>query len=256
MADRSGADTLAVSCPFELSRFEDAAKVVGLENKLKVRDILELLAESMDLGDKGDVMKIAVIVRQVPDLIEPLEIAGSGQAVALDGATLPGQRIRQSCAGAGVVAEGEALGQQRHARSASGFGEIDDTLYAAAAKGADRIVTIAYDEPQPPTARQAAAMYAQCVKQLEADLVLVGVSAHDELESSLAPLAGPEPRSALRRRDPRRAAGRRRPQRAGAEGISRGRDGPDGREAAGGAGHPRRRRRRRVTCRSAASARP
>lgn len=51
-AARTGADTLAVSCPFELSRFEDSVKVVGLEGKLKVRDIIELLAESMDLGEK------------------------------------------------------------------------------------------------------------------------------------------------------------------------------------------------------------
>jgi len=49
----SGADTLAVSCPYELSRFEDAAKVVGLEDRIKVRDIIELLAESMDLGERS-----------------------------------------------------------------------------------------------------------------------------------------------------------------------------------------------------------
>ena len=49
----TGADTLAVSCPYELSRFEDAAKVVGLEGKLKVRDIIELVAESMDLGERS-----------------------------------------------------------------------------------------------------------------------------------------------------------------------------------------------------------
>ena len=49
----TGADTLAVSCPYELSRFEDAAKVAGLEGRLKVRDIIELLAESMDLGERS-----------------------------------------------------------------------------------------------------------------------------------------------------------------------------------------------------------
>ena len=49
----SGADTLAVSCPYELSRFEDAAKVAGLEGRLKVRDIIELLAEWMDLGERN-----------------------------------------------------------------------------------------------------------------------------------------------------------------------------------------------------------
>jgi dimethylglycine catabolism B len=47
------ANVLAVSCPFELSRFEDSAKVVGLEERLKVRDIIELLAESMDLGERS-----------------------------------------------------------------------------------------------------------------------------------------------------------------------------------------------------------
>jgi Fe-S oxidoreductase len=46
------ADVLAVSCPFELSRFEDSAKVAGLEGRIKVRDIVELLAESMDLGER------------------------------------------------------------------------------------------------------------------------------------------------------------------------------------------------------------
>jgi len=51
-AAETGAEVLAVSCPFELSRFEDSAKVVGLEGKLQVRDIVELLAESMDLAEK------------------------------------------------------------------------------------------------------------------------------------------------------------------------------------------------------------
>jgi Fe-S oxidoreductase len=45
----TGADVLAVSCPYEISRFEDALKVMGHENKMVVRDIVELLAES--LGD-------------------------------------------------------------------------------------------------------------------------------------------------------------------------------------------------------------
>jgi len=50
----TGATTLAVSCPYELSRFEDAAKVTGLEGRLIVRDIIELLAESMDLGERSN----------------------------------------------------------------------------------------------------------------------------------------------------------------------------------------------------------
>ncbi len=41
------ADILAVSCPFEVSRFEDAAKSTG-NDQLKVLDILELLDQSMN----------------------------------------------------------------------------------------------------------------------------------------------------------------------------------------------------------------
>ncbi len=48
-AAATGADVLAVSCPYELSRFEDSAKVVGVEDRIVVRDIIELLGESMGL---------------------------------------------------------------------------------------------------------------------------------------------------------------------------------------------------------------
>jgi Fe-S oxidoreductase len=48
-AAATGAESLVVACPFEPARFEDAVKVTGNEAKLKVQDIVELLAESMEL---------------------------------------------------------------------------------------------------------------------------------------------------------------------------------------------------------------
>ena len=42
-----GADVLAVACPYEISRFEDALKVLGYDKRMIVRDIGELLAESL-----------------------------------------------------------------------------------------------------------------------------------------------------------------------------------------------------------------
>ena len=45
----TGADILAVACPYEISRFEDALKVLGYEKKMIVRDIVELLAEAMEV---------------------------------------------------------------------------------------------------------------------------------------------------------------------------------------------------------------
>ncbi len=44
----TGADVLAVSCPYEISRFEDALKTVGQDKKMVVRDVVELLAESLE----------------------------------------------------------------------------------------------------------------------------------------------------------------------------------------------------------------
>lgn len=47
-----GAEILAVSCPFETSRFEDALKSTGNEGRMVVRDILELLDEAMAHGSE------------------------------------------------------------------------------------------------------------------------------------------------------------------------------------------------------------
>lgn len=46
-AVETGAEVLAVCCPFEVSRFEDSVKATGNEGKLIVRDIIELLDDSM-----------------------------------------------------------------------------------------------------------------------------------------------------------------------------------------------------------------
>lgn len=43
----TGADVLAVCCPYEVSRFEDAVKSTGNEGKLLVRDIAELVLDAM-----------------------------------------------------------------------------------------------------------------------------------------------------------------------------------------------------------------
>ena len=130
-------------------------------------------------------MNIVVVVRQVPDLIEPLEVAPSGTALDLSSASF-------------IVNESDdhALEQALLLKEAGGgsvtvvaldFGDVDNTLYAAAAKGADRIVKIPLEQESPPPPRVAAGMYAEAIKPLHADLVLVGVQAHDELQGVLPP---------------------------------------------------------------------
>ncbi len=50
-----GAEVLAVTCPYEVSRFEDAVKSTGNQGKLRVLDIAEILAWSMGLTEGGEV---------------------------------------------------------------------------------------------------------------------------------------------------------------------------------------------------------
>jgi len=130
-------------------------------------------------------MNIVVVVRQVPDLIEPLEIVSSGDALDLDAASFI---LNES--------DDHALEQALLLKEAGGgsvtvvaldFGDVDNTLYIAAAKGADRIVKIACDGERPPAARNSAPLYAEAIKPLGAELVLVGVQAHDELDGGLSP---------------------------------------------------------------------
>lgn len=47
-AAATGAGILAVSCPFEVPRFEDSVKVLGYDGRLEVRDITELVARAME----------------------------------------------------------------------------------------------------------------------------------------------------------------------------------------------------------------
>ena len=47
-AAATGADVLAVSCPYEVPRFEDSLKVLGYDDRMVVRDVMELVAEALD----------------------------------------------------------------------------------------------------------------------------------------------------------------------------------------------------------------
>ncbi len=131
-------------------------------------------------------MNIAVVVRQVPDLIETLEIDASGAALDWDAASF----IVNEC-------DDHALEQALLLKEAGGgsvtvvaldAGDVDNTLYAAAAKGADRVLKIPLDDGTPPGPQAAAALLAEAIQPLQADLVLVGVQAHNELDGVLAPL--------------------------------------------------------------------
>lgn len=47
-ASAAGAEILVIACPKDLSMFNDAVKTTGLENKLKIKDIIELVEEAIE----------------------------------------------------------------------------------------------------------------------------------------------------------------------------------------------------------------
>jgi electron transfer flavoprotein beta subunit len=134
-------------------------------------------------------MNIVVVIRQVPDLIEPLEVDSSGRSLDLGSASfIVNESDDHALEQAILLKEGHG---SKVTVVALDFGEVDNTLYAAAAKGADQIVKLPLDgDPPPPAA--AAGMLAEAIKPLGADLVLVGVQAHNELDGVLAPLLASE----------------------------------------------------------------
>jgi len=132
-------------------------------------------------------MNIAVLIKLVPDLVEELEIDGSGTALdtawlrliinevdehALEQALL--LKERNGGVVTVVILEGEGA---------------EDVLYAAAAKGADRLIRLtgtAFEAA--PSNHALARLFASTLAEVEPDLVLTGVQAHDDLDGSLGPL--------------------------------------------------------------------
>lgn len=130
-------------------------------------------------------MNIVVVIRQVPDLVEPLDIDASGAALDWDSLSYILNECDDHALEQGLLLK-EAGGGTVTVVGLSGD-DIDNSLFAAAAKGADRIVRIPGDFHPPPTPHAAAAMFAEAIRSLPADLVLVGVQAHNELDGVLAP---------------------------------------------------------------------
>ena len=130
-------------------------------------------------------MNTAVILRQVPDLSEPLRVSRSGTALDLNETHFGLNEF-----------DNQALEQAMEFKETAGgtvsvfaldYGEADTILYVAAAEGVDRIIKIHAEQEMPPTLRAEAAIFAEAFKDLRPDLVLIGSRAPDELEGMLGP---------------------------------------------------------------------
>jgi electron transfer flavoprotein beta subunit len=129
-------------------------------------------------------MNIVVPIKFVPDLVEELTIDESGAALdtawlrmilnefddhAIEQAIL----LKEAGVGSVTVVAPDTEG-------------VDDALFAAAAKGADRLIKLTGNFQNGAVSSQALArVFANAVKTLRPELILTGVQAHNDLDGAI-----------------------------------------------------------------------
>ncbi len=134
-------------------------------------------------------MNSVVLLRMVPDVVEELEVAADGRG-------LDTEYLRMVLSESDDHALEQALMlKEKHGGTTTVVAldapEVDEALYAALAKGADRAVKITAGGEGVAT-RQAAFWFAHAIEThprlWPADLILTGVQAIDDLDGLVAPL--------------------------------------------------------------------
>ena len=130
-------------------------------------------------------MNVIVIAGLVPDLVEELEIDSNGTALdtawlrmiinefddhAIEQAILIKERDGAHVTVLGIEQEG-----------------IEEVLFTAAAKDADRLIKLLGDF-EGTNSHALARVFAEAIKDLAPDLILTGVQAHTNIDGSVAPL--------------------------------------------------------------------
>ncbi|MHB1499970.1 MAG: electron transfer flavoprotein subunit beta/FixA family protein [Candidatus Dormibacteria bacterium] len=130
-------------------------------------------------------MHIAVILKQVPDLVEEVEVDASGTDIDRDSVKWKLNEFDDHALEQAILLK-EAGGAEVTAVAMEGDG-VDQVLYAALARGADRALKVPSADERTDAPRAAAAV-ASVLRELAPDLVLTGVQAADDLHGQLAPI--------------------------------------------------------------------
>jgi electron transfer flavoprotein beta subunit len=131
-------------------------------------------------------MNIVVLAKLVPDLVEELEIDDSGTALDMTWLRLIINELDDH-----AIEQAILLKEKTGAHVtvvAPDFEDIDDILFTASAKGADRLIKVLGDYESGINNHALARALAPIMRDLEPDLILSGVQANDDLDGSIGPL--------------------------------------------------------------------
>lgn len=131
-------------------------------------------------------MNIIVCVRQVPDVVEELEVNDAGTDLNRDFLKFVVNEFDD------WALEQALLLKEAHGAYVTVIGldspEIDTTLFAALAKGADSVKKIEGDFASDVSSHNAARVLAQAVKMMSHDLILTGVQSAEDLDGQVGVL--------------------------------------------------------------------
>ena len=131
-------------------------------------------------------MNIVVLAKLVPDLVEELEIDDTGTALDMTWLRLIINELDDH-----AIEQSILLKEKTGAHVtvvAPDFEDIDDILFTASAKGADRLIKILGDYESGINNHALARALAPILRDLEPDLILSGVQANNDLDGSIGPL--------------------------------------------------------------------
>lgn len=132
-------------------------------------------------------MNIIVLLKRVPDLVEDLEVDGSGKALDAEYLKFTLNEFDDHALEEALLLK-EASGGSVTAVAIDGE-EVDKMLFTALAKGADRALKVTGATPGDSTLALARVL-SEVVSSQPHDLVLTGVQAADDRDGQLAPLVG------------------------------------------------------------------
>jgi electron transfer flavoprotein beta subunit len=133
-------------------------------------------------------MRIVVAMRQLADLVEELEVDESGTDIDREFVKFISNEWDEAALEQALLARD--AGEAEVVVVALDEPDVDQTLYSALAKGADRAVKLCGGGSGWITTHDRSAVLARWLSGQEWDLVYTGVQAADDLDGQLAPLLG------------------------------------------------------------------
>jgi electron transfer flavoprotein beta subunit len=125
-------------------------------------------------------------MKQVPDLVEELEIASSGRELDRSWMKFIASEYDDHALEQALILKERVGGTVRV--MAVDAGDVQETLFTASAKGADEVTKITGDFESGIDAARAASLYAALLRETPFDLILTGLQTCDELGASMPAL--------------------------------------------------------------------